>query len=137
VFQDNFRETKGAIETLVGLYSNCTSRLLLQALTDCVANAVRSNPESQKRFVAAGVERHLNPLINVLCKPLVLSTIEALHSLAEFNPETQRVLLASAIPENLLHMMKRTRYLSIQVRLPIHAAACCLSAYRSTITDYY
>ena len=116
-FQNNFRVTKGAVETLVGLYSNCTSRSLLQALTDCVSNAVRGNPESQKRFVEAGVGRHLTRLITVLCKSLVLSTIEAIHTIAEFNPDTQRALLATGIPDSLLNVMKRTRYVSMQVCL--------------------
>lgn len=114
-FQHRLRETSDAIRTMVGLYKGCTSRSLLQVLTDCVSSAVRGNYENQKRFVAEGVAQHIAALTTVVFKSLVLSAIEAFHSLAEANPETQQELLAAGIADGLLNQMKRTRYMSIQV----------------------
>lgn len=130
-FQNKLRETPDAIHTMIGLYNGCKNRGLLMALTDAVSSSVRGNPESQKAFVADQIASAIAALTTVFVKSLILTAIEAIHSLAESNPETQRALLASGIVDCLLTLMKRTRYMSIQVSVSVSVSVHSRMAYKT------
>lgn len=104
---------KEVVQTIVGLFTAKNVQLYWKKLTIFVYKAVRCNADGQKKFIDAGITRHLTVMVND--PSLVVYTIQALHTLAEYNQVTQRALLASAAPDSLLNIMKKTLHIAMQV----------------------
>lgn len=114
VYQSSLGHIQGAVQDMTRLYERTTDRALLLSLTSVVVKAVHGHEENQLRFVDAGIATSLIVLLRGRNKDLQGAAVEAVHRLAEDNPEAQRRLKDFGVVGPLLATLSKLRQPTIQ-----------------------
>ena len=107
--QSTIGNTPGSLQTITNIYSNQKDKDLLFSLNTAVGKIASKNANNQNNFVELGV----TPFVVVLCRTknrdLQISSVEAIHRIAEDNPKTQKALLEERAHDHLMQLLKKTR----------------------------
>ncbi len=107
--------TPNTIPALVNLFTDCTNRHLLLALTKAVAMIAHDHTNNQNAFIAEGIANPLISLTRTKYKDIQLSSVEAIHALAENNVQTQKAILEEGtVVVPLMQLLRKSRQTSIQ-----------------------
>lgn len=114
VFQSSLGHIHCAVEDMIRLYERTTDRALLLSLTSVIVKIIRGHGENQLRYVDAGIATSLIGLLRGRNKDLQGAAVEAVHRLAEENPEAQRRLKDFGVVGPLLGTLSKLRQPAIQ-----------------------
>lgn len=79
-----------------------------------VAKVAYQHQNNQNSLVDLGAAVYVVILCRTRNRELQLSSVEAIHRLAEDNPKTQRVILSERAQDHLMQLLKRTRAEALQ-----------------------
>lgn len=112
--QSAIGQLPSCLQSLVNLYFDQKDKGLLFALNKAVAKIAKHDTNNQNTLVDLGVAKHVVVLCKTRNRELQLSSVEAIHRLAEDNPKAQRVILSERAQDQLMQLLKRTRAESLQ-----------------------
>jgi hypothetical protein len=75
-------------------------RELLHALANAVGKIADDDTNNQNTFVSLGVTVQIVTLTRLKNKEIQTTAVEAIHKLANNNPETQKIIVGEKIPES-------------------------------------
>lgn len=107
--QNAIGQLPGTLQSLVALYKDQKDKGLLFSLNRSVGKIANKNQNNQNTIAELGAASHVVVLCRTKNKDLQLSSVEAIHRLAEDNAKTQRVILAERAQDHLMHLLKKTR----------------------------
>jgi hypothetical protein len=81
----------------------------LHALANAVGKIADDDTNNQNTFVSLGVTVQIVTLTRLKNKEIQTTAVEAIHKLANNNPETQKIIVGEKIPELLLKLLKDSR----------------------------
>lgn len=104
----------GSLQSLIALYKDQKDKNLLYSLNKTVAKVAYQHQNNQNSLVDLGAAVYVVILCRTRNRELQLSSVEAIHRLAEDNPKTQRVILSERAQDHLMQLLKRTRAEALQ-----------------------
>jgi len=99
----------GCLQSLVALYKDQKNIPLLFSLNNTVGKMANKSQNNQNTIAELGAASYVVILCRTKNKDLQLSSVEAIHRLAEDNSKTQRVILAERAQDHLMQLLKKTR----------------------------
>ncbi|XP_041077664.1 ankyrin and armadillo repeat-containing protein-like isoform X1 [Polyodon spathula] len=105
---------KGFFSQLVGLLEVGNSKGLLMALCKAVSSMVAHHPSNQNALLEENGEVPLIQLLKAKSRDVQLSSIQAIHSLAEGNEHAQKRVLACGGVKPLMHLLTKSHTESVQ-----------------------
>lgn len=99
----------GCLQSLVALYKDQKDKGLLFSLNKTVGKLANKNQNNQNIIAELGAASYVVILCRTKNKDLQLSSVEAIHKLAEDNGKTQRVILNERAQDHLMQLLKKTR----------------------------
>lgn len=112
--QSAIGQLPGSLQSIIGLYQDQKDKNLLFSLNKTVGKIASKNQTNQNALVDLGAASHVVILCKTRNKDLQLSSVEAIHRLAEDNPKTQRVILSERAQDHLMQLLKKTRAEALQ-----------------------
>ena len=114
--QNTVGSTSGSLVSLVTLYDNCMHKNLLMSLTLSLSKIARNNITNQNEIVNEGGSAPIIMLTKVKYRDLQLAAVEGIRTLAENNPDTQKIMLEEGAVNPLLQLLQKGRGQNIQER---------------------
>lgn len=112
--QSAIGQLPGSLQSLIALYKDQKDKNLLYSLNRTVGKIAKQNQSNQNSLVDLGAAVYVVVLCRTRNRELQLSSVEAIHRLAEDNPKTQRVILSERAQDHLMQLLKRTRAEALQ-----------------------
>ncbi|XP_045192048.2 ankyrin and armadillo repeat-containing protein-like [Mercenaria mercenaria] len=112
--QSAIGQLPGSLQSLIALYKDQKDKNLLFSLNKTVGKIAHQNQNNQNSLVDLGAAVYVVILCRTRNRELQLSSVEAIHRLAEDNPKTQRVILSERAQDHLMQLLKRTRAEALQ-----------------------
>ncbi len=112
--QTTIGKTAGAISNLTSLFEDCTFKPLLMALTEGVISIAHLHEDIQNMYVQEGCAPHLITLTRVKNKDVQMNAVDAIYSLAENNPHTQKTILEDGAVNPLMNLLNKSRQPNLQ-----------------------
>ncbi|KAK3586524.1 hypothetical protein CHS0354_035060 [Potamilus streckersoni] len=108
--QNVIGSTHGLIPGLVNLYeAHQKDKALLYSLNKAVGKISRNDASNQLSFVEHGVTPHVKKLMATKNKDLQISSVEAIHLLADKNAQTQQAILEVHAQDLLIHLLEKAQ----------------------------
>ncbi|XP_071174964.1 ankyrin and armadillo repeat-containing protein-like [Mytilus edulis] len=113
-YQSQIGNAQGCMQQIVTLLEENRERELLHALARAVGKIANDDQNNQNTFVSLGVTVHIVTLTRLKNKDVQTTAVEAIHKLANNNPDTQKIIVSEKIPELLLKLLKDSRAEQVQ-----------------------
>ena len=115
-FQTALGQVPGAVKTLVGLYRDCRRKCIIMMLTQGIIIATTNHRSNQTLFVDAGIGVYLKVLVRVKRSDVMLTALDLIERLVEYNHHTQQVFIKLGVYEPIVAYLKTCRILGLQER---------------------
>ncbi|KAH3714686.1 ankyrin and armadillo repeat-containing protein-like [Dreissena polymorpha] len=112
--QSQVGQLPGSLQTITDLYKDQKDKGLLFSLNKAIGKIANKNVSNQNTIVELGAASYVVVLCRTKNKDLQLSSVEAIHRLAEDNSKTQRVILSARAQDHLMQLLKKTRVETLQ-----------------------